>query len=358
LIKPEFFGDIYNALMMMSVNDSMTFAIVADSFFFNTAKMKQLPAFVEPGEIMYYDVKITEILTDEEFNAEIEQQKEKARQEEMQVLEAYLDSANIKVDPTPSGLYFVPLTKGTGKSPDTGDMCRIYLKVQQLKGPLLYDNFGGEPIEVEYGKGFDTEGFREGLGMLKVGGKAQLIVPSSIGVGDRGRESVPPFSTVIYEVELNDIVPLEEVKKERARRKQARAAENERLKEAEPKMIQGYLQQNNIEIEPTASGLYFITLEKGNGQFPKNGQKVKVHYILSRLDGREIQNSYKNDKPFEFVLGQGRVIKAWDEAVLKMDKGSKAKIIAPSNLAYGKRGRGMEIGPYTTLVFELELLED
>ncbi len=358
MIKPEFLGDIYYALMLMSAGDSMTFAIVADSFFFNTAKMKTLPEFVESGSLLYYDVKITGILTDEEFKAEIETQKKLLMQKEIQVLNGYLDSAGITQQPNASGLYFISQVNGTGKKPDTGDMCRIHLKVRQLNGPLLFSNFKSEPIEVEYGKGFDTEGFREGLGILREGGRAQFIVPSSIGVGDQGRETVPPFTTVLYDVELVAIVPMEEVKIERARRKKARNQENERLKEAEPLRIQGYIKQNNIKEDPLPSGLYFIELEEGTGEIPGKGEKVKVHYILSRLDGREIQNSYKREEPYEFTLGQGRVIKAWDEAVAMMNRGSKAKIIVPSKLAYGSRGKGMDIGPYTTLVFELELLED
>jgi peptidylprolyl isomerase len=358
MIEPEFEGDIYNALRMMSTGDSMTFAIVADSFFLKTARLDELPAYVEPGDPMYYDVKVTEILSDEEFKAEIEAQKVLLLEKEMQTLQAYIDSAGIGRKPESSGLYFIPLVKGKGKRPDTGDMCRIHLKVQQMNSHLLFDNFGDEPIEVEYGKGFDTEGFREGLGMLQVGGRAQLLVPSPIGVGDQGREVVPPFTTLIYEVELVDVVPLEEVKAERERRKQARAEENERLKEAEPKLIKAYLVNNDLNLKPLPSGLYFVELEKGTGEMPESGEKVKVHYILSRLDGRELQNSYNSETPYEFILGQGRVIRAWDEAVAMMSKGSKAMIIAPSNLAYGSRGRGRDIGPYTTLVFELELLED
>lgn len=358
MIEPEFDGDLYEALSLMKVGDSMTFAIVVDSFFFKTAKVRELPSVIEPGSPMYYDVRLLKVLTDEEFKDEIELKKEELRLKELADLAKYIDSTNIAVDPLASGLYFIPLKKGSGVKPDTGDMCKVYLSVQQLDGTPLFSNFDGEPLDVEFGKGFDTEGFSEGLGMLKIGGKAQLIVPSSIGVGETGRESVLPFTTLIYEVELDDIRTVEEVRKERADKKKALEAEKERLKDAELQKIKAYVAMNDITVEPLASGMYFIEVSEGKGVAPKKGERVKVHYILRKTDGREIQNSYKTEKPADFILGQGRVIKGWDQAIALMKKGGKAKIIVPSKLAYGSRGRGKDIGAYEPLVFEIELLEE
>ena len=67
-------------------------------------------------------------------------------------------------------------------------------------------------------------------------------------------------------------------------------------------------------------------------------------------------SSYSRNKPFEFVLGAGRVIKGWDEGVALLNKGSKAKFIIPPHLAYGSRGAGGLIAPNSTLIFEVELI--
>lgn len=355
MIDPMFRGDLYDGLSMMTVGDSMTFAIVADSFFVKTTNFKQLPDFVLPGSPMYYDVKLLEVMTDDEYNEKLDLEKIRYKREEILKLESYLSENNIETEPLKSGLYYLPIKTGAGKKPDTGDMCRIFLEVKEIDGNLLFNNFDGTPIDVEYGKNFDTKGFMEGLGLTRVGGSATLIVPSPIGVGERGKDLVKPFTTIIYKVELIEIKSVEEVQQERADRKKAKEAEKQRLKDLEKQNLKNYLSRNNIIAEPTKSGLYFIETIKGSGEKPVKGETVNVHYVLYDTDGQEIQNSYTSASPASFKLGEGRVIMAWEEAVLKMNRGGKAKIIVPSKLAYGSRGRD-NIGPYEPLVFELELL--
>ena len=107
----------------------------------------------------------------------------------------------------------------------------------------------------------------------------------------------------------------------------------------------------------TSSGLQYVILTSSEGEKPQNGQKVSVNYSGFLLDGTMFDSSYKRNKPFEFVLGQGRVIKGWDEGVALLNEGSKAKFIIPPHLAYGSRGAGGLIPPNSTLIFEVELIE-
>lgn len=357
MIKPMFEGDLYEGLELMGENDSMTFVIVADSFFYKTAMLKDLPPGVKPGSLMYYDVKLKELITNEEYLTRIEQEKEKLRQKEMAELQEYIVAQQITALPLESGLYYIPLNKSNGRVADTGEMCQIYLKVKKLDGTVLFDNFGKQPMDIELGKEFDTQGLMEGISMLPLGGKAQLIVPSSIGVGEKGKDGVDQFTTLIYEVQLLQIRTVEAVKKERAAKKVAEEEEKQRLKEAEPGKIDKYLKDNNIQQEPLPSGLYFITIKEGSGPLAKPGDTVKVHYILYSLDGKEIESSYANKQPFEFQVGNNQVIKGWEEAIQKMKKGEKARLIIPSNLAYGARQMNENIKPYSPMVFELELVE-
>ena len=117
-----------------------------------------------------------------------------------------------------------------------------------------------------------------------------------------------------------------------------------------------YLNENYPNATPTESGLYFISEKKGSGKKPVAGQKVKVHYTGTFLDGNKFDSSVDRGQPFEFVLGQGQVIKGWDEGVAMMKKGGKAILVIPSDIAYGPQGnRG--IPPSSTLVFEVELID-
>lgn len=357
MIKPMFDGDLYEGLQLMGEGDSMTFVIVADSFFYKTAMVKELPPGVKPGSLMYYDVKLLQCISNEEYLAEKEQEKEILRQEEMAELVDYISENGIIELPQESGLYFILLNKSKGRLAENGEMCQIYFKVQTLEGTELFDNFNKEPMDVELGKEFDTQGLMEGLSMLPLGGKARLIVPSNIGIGETEREGVQPFTTLIYEVQLLQIRTVDEVKQERAAKKKAKEEEKQRSKEAEPGKIEKYIQENNIPEAPLPSGLYFITLNEGTGELAVPGNQVKVNYILYSLDGKELESSYSNNQAFEFMVGNNQVIKGWEEAVQKMRKGGKVKLIIPSNLAYGGRNMNENIKPYSPLVFELELME-
>ena len=358
MLDPMFQGDVYEGLKLMSIGDSMSFAVVVDSFYIKTAKFKKVPDFIVPGSPMYYNIKLTNILSEEEFKLELEKERDSLKNLEQETIANYINANNITVQPKESGLYFIPIKEGSGKKPDTGDMCQVVMEVKQIDGKLLFNNLDTRPIDVEFGKNFDTKGFMEGLGMLRVGGKAQLIVPSQIGVGVSGRELVPPFTTIVYELELQKIKTVAEVRKERAERKKAEEDERQRFKEAESAKIDVYIKKNNIKEKPSETGLYYIEIEEGSGERPVKGETVRVHYIASRTDGFLIQNSYNLNQPAAFILGQGMVFAGWEEAVPLMKRGGKAKIIVPSALAYRERGNGKEVGPYEPLVFELELLED
>ena len=105
------------------------------------------------------------------------------------------------------------------------------------------------------------------------------------------------------------------------------------------------------------SGLRMIEHTAGFGDKPKSGQTISAHYEGYLEDGTVFDSSYQRNTPFEFPVGQGRVIKGWDEAFLDMSPGSKRTLIIPSNLGYGERGAGTKIPPNSTLIFDVELLE-
>ncbi|KAA3618003.1 MAG: FKBP-type peptidyl-prolyl cis-trans isomerase [Calditrichaeota bacterium] len=113
--------------------------------------------------------------------------------------------------------------------------------------------------------------------------------------------------------------------------------------------------KNKDGVVTTKTGLQYMVLKEGSGEKPGTSNRVKVHYRGTLLDGKEFDSSYKRGEPIEFpVTG---VIAGWTEALQLMNTGSKYKLFIPSELAYGARGTGADIGPNATLIFEVELLE-
>jgi peptidylprolyl isomerase len=116
-------------------------------------------------------------------------------------------------------------------------------------------------------------------------------------------------------------------------------------------------EMGSAKIEKTASGLQYADLVVGKGSPPDAGQTVVVHYIGWLTDGKKFDSSVDRGQPFDFPLGQGHVIKGWDEGVAGMRIGGKRKLIIPPDLGYGARGAGGVIPPNATLVFDVELLD-
>jgi FKBP-type peptidyl-prolyl cis-trans isomerase len=218
------------------------------------------------------------------------------------------------------GLAYVDSVIGQGAVVQPDDFVMVHytgwLYVDGAKGDQFDSSVErGEPIAVPLGRSFVIQGWDKGLPGMKVGGKRTLIIESEMGYGDQGHPPViPPNSTLLFDVEIIDL----------------------------PK----------VEVE---------VLTEGTGAAAEVGDNLSVDYTgwvwVDGAKGEQFDSSSNAGRPYSFTLGARMVIPGWDLALEGMKVGTKARLIIPPVLAYGKRGSGPKIPPDATLCFEVELME-
>ncbi|HWV15773.1 MAG TPA: FKBP-type peptidyl-prolyl cis-trans isomerase [Cellvibrio sp.] len=103
--------------------------------------------------------------------------------------------------------------------------------------------------------------------------------------------------------------------------------------------------------------LHIEDIQEGTGKTLVKGALITTHYCGYLEDGSEFDSSHKKGKPFQCVIGTGKVIKGWDQGLIGMKVGGKRKLYVPASLAYGERQVGPLIKPHSNLIFDIELLE-
>ncbi len=124
--------------------------------------------------------------------------------------------------------------------------------------------------------------------------------------------------------------------------------------EKEQDLIDEYISEHNIQVQPKPSGLYYVEKREGEGERPVRGSYVNVLYKGSFIDGEVFDQS--DDKGFSFRLGYGMVVAGFDEGISYMREGGSATLIVPSYIGYGSYRHG-KIPAYSTLIFEVKLME-
>ena len=160
------------------------------------------------------------------------------------------------------------------------------------------------------------------------------------------------------ETKVTAVRPLEKGYEVEAKQKEEMAKQEAMMKEFEAKekpAMDKYIADNKIMAKPTTSGLIYIETKKGSGANPNVTDIVTVHNTGKLLDGTVFDSSVERGQPAEFALNQ--VIPGWTEGLQLMKKGGKAQLLIPSSIAYGPRGAGERIPPYSPLLFEVELID-
>ena len=228
----------------------------------------------------------------------------------------------------PGGLQIIITQKNKNPRAQDGDQVKVHYIGKLTNGTVFDQSVGkGDPFAFTLGAHSVIEGWDQGIKFLGKGEKATLIIPAAMGYGESDQGSIPANSTLIFDVELMEVV------------------------KPTPISLEGK------DVITTGSGIKYYYIQKGNGRKTQNGDNVSVHYTGKLMTGKKFDSSLDRGQPFTVALGQGRVIKGWEEALALMNVGDKAAFVIPANLAYGERAIAGVIPANSTLYFEIEVLD-
>ncbi len=195
-------GSIEDALAMMHKGDSALFLIKAEDYYTQTRGVR-VPNNIEPTEHLHFFIKMVDIISFDEFEKERHTARISNERHEDKLMEDYLNRTNITIEPTSSGLYYIEKTKGTGASPVPGKKVTVNYIGTFIDGQIFDSSYDREkPFTFKLGVGEVIQGWDEGINKMKVGGKAKLVIPSSLAYGEEQMGPVPPNATLIFDIEL------------------------------------------------------------------------------------------------------------------------------------------------------------
>jgi FKBP-type peptidyl-prolyl cis-trans isomerase len=213
---PMYDGVLHEGLLMMHVGDRAIFAVEADSMA-KYMQPNQMPPMYEQGKGMkfYYEINLQDIVTREEFaeeQANFEKEMEQARQNEPELIANYVKENGIKVQPNAKGLYVVVEKKGNGPAVAAGRQVTISYTGRFLDGTVFDSSNEAdcaaagmqchEPLTYVVGQMGLIPGWDEGVMGQPEGSKLRLIIPSAMGYGSQGAQTIPPYSPLVFDIEI------------------------------------------------------------------------------------------------------------------------------------------------------------
>ena len=204
--EAKYEGSIDEALLMMHVGDSAIFKVNAMDFYVLSRGMKSKPDFISPEDKLVFYIRLKSVMDASIFKQEKKLSDLSKADQETELLDSYIEKANVTVAPTNTGLYYIEQVEGIGENPRPGDTLVVNYTGKFINGQIFDTSLKtGKPIKFKYGYGSVIKGWEEGLSYMKKGGKAQFIIPSHLAYGDKVYGPIPPYSTLIFDIELVDI---------------------------------------------------------------------------------------------------------------------------------------------------------
>lgn len=199
-------GDLMEAFSMMHVGDSASFMIKADSVAKKYYGLNPDPLGLKADDYFRYEVKLMEIRTIEQLNADKEEAMQLVKAEAEKAFLDYL-KANQITDHTDSGLFYSKLVSTKGETPQLGQTARIKYEVSYLDGTHLGSSDDlGKYFDIPMGMHQVLPGLEEGVGLMHLGEKVRFVLPYTLAYGENAYKGIPPYSNLIFDVELIDIL--------------------------------------------------------------------------------------------------------------------------------------------------------
>lgn len=208
--RAPFLGSFEEGIALLNEGDSATFIVSGDSLFRKVFRVP-MPFFVKEGGAVKVDVKLEKILNAAEYAKKVEAEKALAEDrdiEEQKLLMSYVQEQHTGLSPLDNGIYYVPLKEGSGNVPERGKNVVVSYKGYFLNGKMFESTQAGSPFEFTIGQqGQVLKGIELGICLMKEGGKAKFILPSQLAYGAPGSSTgiVPPYTSLVYEVELHKV---------------------------------------------------------------------------------------------------------------------------------------------------------
>ena len=257
-----------------------------------------------------------------------------------------------------NGVKLTYFKNGTGNLLENGELLELNIQYFDHEGNEQFNS--EEPILQQKDSLWENVPFLNVLSNLKVGDSVffQLSVDDFLGYipGAEYPDSIGSELMSFY-AGIQNIMSREEFEnKQREQFEKMKMNEDQQLS-IDLELIDNYLKEKNIDAVKTESGLRYVIEKTGQGENAAPGDNVSVHYTGMLLDGEKFDSSLDRGDPLNFTLGQGMVIRGWDEGITYFNKNSKGTIYIPSSLGYGASGAGGVIPPNAVLVFEIELID-
>lgn len=204
LIKDQYTPAFYEVLSMLKEGDSMTAIMKPIEFYGDSSG---IPPFFGENELLYFHIKLNKTMSKEDYEAAEKAKIEARFEEEKALLQEYLTNNNLVGNTTESGLIIVTVQEGKGATPAAGQTVKVNYTGYLLDGTKFDSSLDrNTPFEFPLGMSRVIRGWDEGVAAMKVGGKAKLLIPSSLAYGSRDMGVIPPNSPLVFDVELLEIL--------------------------------------------------------------------------------------------------------------------------------------------------------
>ncbi len=196
-------GDIFSAIRMMHVGDSASFILDGPEFFRHFMQDTVYPFGKDP---LYFDVKLYGQMPAAQFQqmrADYEKMMMEKQAEEAESIKKYVADNKINVEPTPEGIYIMTTKKGTGAQPQPMQTVTVHYTGKLLDGTVFDSSVKrGEPFSFMLGARQVIPGWEVAVSRMHVGEKVTVLIPSDFAYGERGNYAIPPFSPLVFDIEL------------------------------------------------------------------------------------------------------------------------------------------------------------